>query len=315
MNGGIEKMYKLFLHPTEKPSEERKTKAAPLLEKYLVESPRIQKEFYLNQYIGNLAKDVKKDDNYAVVNVNPYSSYLEFVSDKENPDLLVKIINPSYKPTKEIEKWIQWVDHCAFEFKFGMDLVNSLNSQTLRDELTRMKRKYHYDEWPSGTECNLPLYLVIVNEWPDKGTQPFISNKDQARASTIAQDLNIRFKYCDHPSTFAKNVFDLIRTPPKEVDLGQRFVIKSSGSIFNQQLQKQPGITAGCANAIEEIYDCWPRLVYEELEGYWSMETHKREWRRKFNETFDPLKTAFTTDSGRFMKANMEKFLKKVSGK
>lgn len=280
-------MFKLFLHPTEK-------KSPPLLSNYLDEHQRIAKEFTSDLTLSGL--------------------YI--TEDISNPDLLIKTRSTYSKSIPEItpDSNMYWMDHCVFEFKFGMDLVNSLNSGLLRDELTRMKRKYikpcshmasailHASGINESSIATIPLYLVIVNEWPDKGIQPIISNKDQARASTIAQDLNIRFKYCDHKSTFAKNVFDLIRTPPKPVDLGQRFVIKSSGSEWNRALQSYDGVSKDVANKIEDRWSNMDVLIWAKNQ-------------RLYYNFKEKISECFTTESGRFMKANMEKFLRKVSGK
>jgi len=259
-------MYKLFLHPTER-------KSVDLLADYMTEHPRIRNEF----------------------------ADFDGVKDLSNPDLLVKKFKYWYEEYKQFMEPIEkWNDHCAFEFKFGMDLVNSLNTHTLEDELTRMKRKYP----------DIPLYLVIVNEWKeidsydDIPDQPVISHIDLARAYSIAQDLNVRCVYCDDSHTFAKKVFSLIRTPPSEVDLGQRFVIKSSGSEFNRSLQCYHGVTRAIADKIEEFWVNWDDFIRTKN---FDTELSNQEFKER-------LDLCFTTSSGRFMKANMEKFLLKVSG-
>ena len=283
-------MYKLFLHPTEK-------KSPPLLEDYLVFHKRIAKEF---------------------------NSEVPLVStDLSNPDLLVKkegFITHALEGQLHATglDWTPFEDHCAFEFKFGMDLVSSLNSGLLKDELTRMKNKY-MDKWDDGTTYTgapestskttyfpkITLYLVIVNEWYwmkilDKDQilreiwRPKIPHTDIMWAVGIALDLNIRPIYCDHSGLFADKVFKLIRTPPKPVDLGQRFVIKSSGSEFNRSLQCYNGVTKEVANCIEKRWHNWQYFM---------------------GAPKDDLECCFVTESGRFMKTNMEKFLRKVSGR
>ncbi len=283
-------MFKLLLHTTEKPGEKRKTKVAPLLDEYLSIHKKISREFESNAWEG---------------------TSLNFSTDLDNPDLLVK----RKLPKTDTHLNPLWWDRCAFEFKFGMDLVSSLNSKDgLRDQLTRMKCKYFplrgLDQTPIQ---GIPLYIVIVNEWKwmectdenmktVKVWRAVINEVNLARANTIAANLNIRVKYCDTPNTFAENVFDLIRFPPKEeIDLGQRFVKKSSGSEWNQSLQCYGGVSKDVANKIERYWNCMDDLTlakrYDTAE--WS------EW----------IKKCFATESGRFMKANMEKFLRKVSGK
>jgi len=294
-------MFKLFLHPTEVWHPDRKTKSNPLLMKYLVNSPIINKEFF-------------KDETTL--------QWLDQSKDKDNPDLLVKKKKNVYSD-KEFHIGYDWVDYCAFEFKFGMDLVSSLNSGLLEDELTRMKLKYseiycYGDPLPKEkyeglsekekTYCifspMIPLYLVIVNEDMGKDKPIFegvIDCIDLARAVTKAQNLNIRVKYCNTPDTFAENVFDLIRTPPKEVDLGQRFVKKSSGSEWNCALQEYRYVSKDVANNTEEIYDNMEEFIWAKREAN--------------DEFMHYMEECFTTESGRFMKKNMEKFLRKVSGK
>ena len=281
-------MYKLFLHPTEKPSEERKTKAAPLLCAWLEESPQIQKEFAFC------------DSDPYVYNGLEYRR-LTFVSNKENPDLLVQKIYPLSQKIYPLSEDVGMsnfdldeIDHCAFEFK-SKDFTPSLNSGFLEDELTRMRAKYP----------KLNFYLVVVDN-------PEITKKDLARAFTICQRLNIRFKYCESDKTFAPNVFDLIRFPPKEeVDIGQRFVIKSSGSEFNRSLQCYHGVTRVIADKIESKYTNWCDLIDGELAYNDESMQYELDW----ETDMDPMGEFFTTESGRFMKANMERFLKKVSGK
>ncbi|MCJ7481499.1 MAG: hypothetical protein MUO31_00885 [Thermodesulfovibrionales bacterium] len=310
-------MYKLLLHPTEKPSEERPTKAFPLLIEWLENSPINRKEFLTEEQVDNLPD--KEYDEY-------------FSSDKENPDLLVQRINP---PSVGIEINgfdLDEEDYCAFEFKFGADLVSSLNSGLLQDELTRMKAKYSRLDYniPSEEEMQyasigelerfvkegetalnnpsylptIPLYLVIVQEWiPDPvrslETIPVIFSPEIMWAVGIALDLNIRPVYCHADHLFAQKVFKLIRTPPKEVDLGQRFVKKSSGSDWNQALQCYGGVSKDVANKMEHHFPYL--LAFSDC------------YRNGFNFN-TALKDAFTTDSGWFMKANMKKFIKKVSG-
>lgn len=289
-------MYKLFLHPTEKPSEERKTKAFPLIVKYLRDSAIIRKEFLTEEQVDELLDE-------------EYDEF--FSSDKKNPDLLVK------KQYYEMifDEYALFDDYCAFEFKFGMDLVSSLNSGLLEDELTRMKDRYSEPAMMDGRDQSLPLYLIIVNEYGwDKTVDrdrnhvvvrfPIIPHKELMRAVTIAQNLNIRVKYCNSPNTFAKNVFDLIRFPPKEVDLGQRFVKKSGGSEFNRSLQAFNGVTRVIADKIEEIWVNWDDFI--RLKNFGTEQSDI-----DFEER---IALCFTTSKGRFMKANMEKFLRKVSG-
>ena len=289
-------MYKLILHPTER-------KSPPLLREYLAEHTQINKEFLF--------------------------PWVETAPDLENPDLLVQKEDGSYIPLNitidnDLTRSLI-TDHCACEFKFGLDLVSSLNSGLLQDELTRMKAKYSTEyiiflNTETKIITYIPLYLVIVNEWVsnleavnlEDGTmvkayvaRPVISNTDLARAVTIAQNLNIRVKYCDTSTTFAQNVFDLIRKPPKEVDLGQRFVKKSSGSEFNRSLQCYDGVTQEVADKIEAIHSDWGNLLY-----FLWLENNPL----KKQDFYQQLKPCFTTESGRFMQANMAKFLKKVSG-
>jgi len=295
-------MYKLFLHHSERKSIE-------CIDKYMAASPRICKEFESHMV-------EKKIDGKMVM----VRSWCFISEDQDCPDLLVKkgtMERDQYYYDGRIEKI---TDHCAMEHKFGMDLVNSLNSDLLEDELTRMKRKFIKEDkriqFYGGTYLNttIPLYLVIVNELisVDRYGTPehfTTSRVDLARAYGIAQDLNIRCVYCDDSHTFAKKVFSLIRTPPKEVDLGQRFVIKSSGSDWNRALQSYHLVSKEVANKIEGN---WNNLI-EFAKEYIAWE--------KLNKMNDPnfywyvMKKCFTTDSGRFMKANMEKFLRKVSGK
>jgi len=284
-------------------------------------SPRICKEFESHMV-------EKKIDGKMVM----VRSWCFISEDQDCPDLLVKrqmggmlFGNPSLDLIEP-----EWVDFCAFEFKFGMDLVNSLNSRLLLDELTRMKRKYTRpvfdlpppDKYASigelerfvkeGEEAlktpftSIPLYLVIVNEpfepnLINSSQQTFcISHNDLMWAVGIALDLNIRPIYCSHSGIFAKKVFSLIRTPPSEVDLGQRFVIKSSGSEFNRSLQCYHGVT---------------RSIADKIEYYWK---NMEQFINQSNTSvlfLDELSECFVTESGRFMKANMEKFLRKVSGK
>ena len=82
-------MYKLELHHSER-------KSPPLLSDYLGNHLRIAKEF--------------ENEGW----------YLQTSEDQECPDLLVQ-------DCLDIggQKYDAWGDHCAFEFKFGMDLVNS----------------------------------------------------------------------------------------------------------------------------------------------------------------------------------------------
>ena len=267
-------MYKLLLHPTER-------KSLPLLSEYKVKHPKIDKEFGL----------------------------LETSTDLECPDLLVQTaFNNPFRKVPLDQTLYNWDDHCAFEFKFGQDCVSSLNSGVLEDEFTRMKAKYfdltgvHFDGDLNPTYTGgIPLYLVIINEYDTQEEEQIISCVDLARANTIAANLNIRVIYCNTPDTFATNVFKAIRTPPKEIDLGQRFVKKSTGSEFNRSLQCYHGVTREIADCVETNWSNWREIVFQ---------IDKRE----LFKTFKKFEECFTTESGRFMKANMEKFLKKVSG-
>ena len=259
-------MYKLLLHPTERKNVE-------CFKQYFEDHPRIRMEFAWEE------DEISEDDE-------PTPAELS------NPDLLVQ----QHDYTLSLGE--HYSDHCGFEHKFGMDLVSSLNSGLLQDELTRMKAKYTDPMCEPEGPCEIPLYLVIINEWDDEENAQVISPIYLARAVTIAQDLNIRVIYCNTPQTFAKNVFRCIRKPPKPVDLGQRFVKKSSGSEFNRELQCEPGITKETADKIEKYYLYWPQLIDDV----------------RLNPESTHWKEIFTTDTHRFMKANMAKFLRKVSG-
>ena len=135
---------------------------------------------------------------------------------------------------------------------------------------------------------------------------PLISHVDLVRGFKMCQRLNIRFEYCSHRGLYAAKIIKIIRKPPKQiVDLGQKFIVKSSGSIFNQQLQIQPGITITIADNIEIYWNNW--YQFSNYIRIWLKNRSKKD-----SNFYQTLKTCFTSETGRFMESNLNKFLQEV---
>ena len=214
---------------------------------------------------------------------------------KKKPDLLVKT-------TYMLREMRVFRNHCAFEFKFGYDAVSSMETNKLRGQLVEMKRKFP----------DIPLYLIVINEpAPKEDCGQAIPILILSQMYSLAQELNIRTRYIDdiRSGRFAEKVFGLIRSPPStEIDLGQKFVIRSSGSYFNRELQIEPGITTRIADKIELYYNCWDQFTLG-----------LRMWRKRGASEIDQfylnLRECFTNEKDRFMKKNMLKVFRRIEGK
>lgn len=283
--------FKLEQHPTEKATDgkpatatkpatkPRPAKSSVLLREFLYAAPRIRKEFMMSS--------------------NRAFPHIFFI--KKKPDLLVKI--GSVIDRKEwAEHHLKWENHCAFEFKFGYDAVNSMETNKLRGQLTEMKRQYP----------DIPLYLIVINEpAPREDSGQAIPILILSQMFGLAQELGIRHRYVDdiRSGRFAEKVFGLIRSPPStEIDLGQKFVVKSSGSYFNRELQIEPGITVKIADKIEMHYNCWDKFTLD-----------LRMWRKRgaseIEQFYLIMRNCFTNEKGRFMKQNMLKVFRRIEGK
>ena len=272
-------MFKIKLHTTEQNS-------AKLLSEYYPKHPTIIKGIFLP---------------------------LEFSEKKDDPDILVERMKWVAGPELDLP-----VNHCAIENKFD-DYTPSLNSGHLLKQLTEMRAKYSYDCFPAYPR--IPLYLVVVNRLVEtwimvedekgellrvKSFGPLISQVDLVRGFKMCQRLNIRFEYCSHKGLYAAKIIKLIRKPPKGiVDLGQKFIVKSTGSIFNQQLQIQPGITITIADNIEENWTSW--YQFSNFIRIWLKNGAKKD-----TVFYHNLKICFTSETGRVMESNLTKFLQEV---
>lgn len=289
-------MFKIELHTTEKNS-------AKALDLYFSENhPQIKKEF--------LSHIVER-------NGKKFKTYLWWSEKKDNPDILVQK-KDKIQYDNEYEQY--WTNHCAIENKFD-DYTPSLNSGHLLKQLTEMKKKYTFQQALDLKRNPIPLYLVVVNRWEQYWTMaenrdgdmvevkreaPLISHVNLVRGFKMCQRLNIRFEYCSHKGLYAAKIIKIIRKPPKQiVDLGQKFIVKSSGSIFNQQLQIQPGITIRIADNIENYWQSW--YQFSNYIRIWLKNGSK-----KRAEFFLTLRNCFTSESGRVMESNLDKFLQEV---
>lgn len=199
-------MYKLHLHPRFKPNEEQKIKVVSLLHKYLYNNPKIGQEFYQERSI-----DPMSDPSSG--NRTLWGSRFHYSTDLSNPDILVQRGFPYFRSdTREAHAVV--IDHCAFNFKFGMELINSIDLGLLKYELNRMKLRYT-ESVPSMAggfrqKTTIPLYLIIVNEIPHDSLRFVIDQDHLMKAVDIVFDLNIRPIYCYHEKIFAKKVFSFI---------------------------------------------------------------------------------------------------------
>lgn len=191
-----------------------------------------------------------------------------------------------------------YVDYIlAAEHKFGQDCVQSLNSGKLTNQLREMKERYDSE--------SVPLFLFIIQEYRDDKfpNWEIISHVDLMRCVGICQDLNIRVRYCSNERIFAEKLIKTILKPEKIIDLGQRFITKSTGSNWNRALQCYGWVDSDRADKIEEDCPDMPSFIFE----MYGLKVDKKDFFTNHCEG------AFMNEKS-YNDKRLENFLKEISG-